>query len=299
MSAVISISTGQSYGVARVCRVWGLSRSSMYRDLKPSPAEPAVRRRPGPQGPMSDTELVEEIKQVITDSPFYGEGHRKVWARLRYKGTRTSKARVLRLMRENGLCAKSSHGAAHGPRAHDGTIIPDTIDEMWGTDMTATLLSTGRQVAVFIAVDHCSAGCVGIHAARRGTRFEALQPIRQGVRECFGAIGKEVAVGLTIRYDNGSQYISHDFQNEIEWLGAKSSPSFVRAPEGNGCAERFIRTLKENLLWVRTFDTIEELQAALQKFREDYNEHWLIQRHGHRSPSQFRRDAMDKIPVAA
>jgi hypothetical protein len=58
---------------------------------------------------------------------------------------------------------------------------------MWGTDMTATLLSTGRQVAV----DHCSAGCVGIHAAIRGTRFEALQPIRQGVRECFGAIGTD------------------------------------------------------------------------------------------------------------
>ncbi len=51
---------------------------------------------------------------------------------------------------------------------------------MWGTDMTATLLSTGRQVAVLVAVDHCSAGCVGIHAAIRGTRFEALQPIRQG-----------------------------------------------------------------------------------------------------------------------
>lgn len=170
---------------------------------------------------------------------------------------------------------------------------------MWGTDMTATLLSTGRQVAVLVAVDHCSAGCVGIHAAIRGTRFEALQPIRQGVRECFGACATDVAAGLTIRHDNGSQYISHDFQNEIAWLGAKSSPSLVRAPEGNGCAERFIRTLKENLLWITTFNTMEELQAALQKFKDDDNEHWLIQRHGHRSPNQFRRDAMDKIPTAA
>ena len=299
MSAVILISTGKSYGVSRVCRVWGLSRSSVYRDLQPAPPAPPARRRPRPQGPMSDAELVEEIKQVITDSPFYGEGHRKVWARLRYKGTRASKARVLRLMRENGLCAKPCHGAAHGPRAHDGTIIPDTIDEMWGTDMTATLLNTGQQVAVFIATDYCSAICVGIHAAVRGARFEALQPIRQGVRECFGAVGKDVAGGLTIRHDNGSQYISHDFQNEIAWLGAKSSPSFVRAQEGNGCAERFIRTLKKNLLWVTTFDTIEDLQAALQKFKDDYNEHWLIQQHGHHSPNQFRRDRLDKIPDAA
>ena len=148
MSAVISISTGKSYGVSRVCRIWGLSRSSVYRDLKPSPAEPLVRRRPGPQGPMSDAALVEKIKQVITDSPFHGEGHRKVWARLRYKSIRTSKARVLRLMRENGLCAKPCHGAAQGPRAHDGTIIPDSIDEMWGKDMTGTILGTARRVAL-------------------------------------------------------------------------------------------------------------------------------------------------------
>ncbi len=74
---------------------------------------------------------------------------------------------------------------------------------------------------------------------------------------------------------------------------------FVRAPEGNGCAERFIRTLKENLLRVRTFETIEELQKALQEFKNDYNEHWLVQRVGHRSPNQFRRDDMDKIQAAA
>ena len=210
MSAVILISTSKSYGVSLLCRVWGRSRASVYRDLHPAPPEPPVRRCPGPQGPMTDVDLVEAISRVITDSPFYGEGHRKVWARLRYKGIRTSKARVLRLMRENGLCAKPCQGPTHGPRAHDGTIIPDNIDEMWGTDMTGTLLGTGRQVAVFVAVDHCSAGCVGIHAAIRDTRFKARQPIRQGVRECCGAVGKNVAAGLTIR---------HDFQNEIAWLG--------------------------------------------------------------------------------
>jgi transposase InsO family protein len=41
--------------------------------------------------------------------------------------------------------------------------------------------------------------------------------------------------------------------------------------EGNGCAERFIRTLKENLLWVRSFDTIEQLRQALLEFRNTYN----------------------------
>ena len=130
---------------------------------------------------------------------------------------------------------------------------------MWGTDMTATVTVQHGQVAVFVAVDHCSAECSRLHAALEGTRNEALEPVRQGVKARFGALGRDVAAGLSLRHDHASQYMAHDFRNEIGWLGITSSPAFVRAPEGNGCAERFIRTLQENLLWVRTFETVEEL----------------------------------------
>ena len=58
------------------------------------------------------------------------------------------------------------------------------------------------------------------------------------------------------------------FQDELAFLGAGSSPTFVRGPEGNGCAERFIRTLKENLLWVQTFDTVKQLRLASLDFRK-------------------------------
>ena len=129
------------------------------------------------------------------------------------------------------------------------------------TDLTTTITGEG-QVAVFVAVDHCSAECIGIHAARRATRFEALEPIRQGVRRCFGGFAQGIGRGLAVRHDHGSQYMSDAFQKELAFLGIESSPAFVRAPEGNGCAERFIRTLKENLLWVRTFDTVEELRRG-------------------------------------
>ena len=256
---------------------------------------------------MPDGALVEAIRRVLADSPFHGEGHRKVWARLRHAGLRTSKERVRRLMREHGLSAASRVGRPRGPHAHDGTIIPDRIDAMWGTDMTAAVTTEHGQVAVFVAVDHRSAECVGIHAAPRGTRHEALEPIRQGVVERFAAVAEDAAQGLRVRHDHGSQFMAHDFQREIAWLGATSSPAFVRAPEGNGCAERFIRTLKENpassagqaLLWVRTFRTVEELRLALLAFKQTYNEHWPIERHGHRSPAQLRRDQIDRQPMAA
>jgi putative transposase len=287
MSQAASPSTGKHYGLARVCRVWGVARSSVYWH-RHAPAEP--RGRPGPVGPCTDDELVLHIRRLLEASPFPGEGYRKAWARLRYEGIRTSPRRVLRLMRAHGLLAPTRHGHPHGPKAHDGTIITERVDTMWGTDMTTTFTRQDGQVAIFIAVDHCSAECVGIHAALHGTRFEALEPIRQGVRTHFGAFGQDAAQGLRLRHDHGSQYMSHVFQEELRFLGIASSPAFVREPEGNGCAERFIRTLKENLVWLKTFDTVEDLRLALHEFRRQYNETWLIGRHGYKTPAQVRQE---------
>ena len=181
------------------------------------------------------------VRRVLEASPFHGEGYRKVWAKLRVEGRRTSKERVRRLMREHDLQAPQRAGHAHGPKAHDGTITTEAPDVMWGTDMTATVTVAEGPAFVFVAVDHCTAECIGLHAAKRGTRFEG-------------------------------------------------SPSFVREPEGNGVAERFIRTLKENLLWVRSFATIEELRLALLAFKRTYNEQWMLEKYDYRSPAQVRRD---------
>jgi putative transposase len=132
-------------------------------------------------------------------------------------------------MRENGLLAPTRIGSARGPRSHDGTIIPDT-GRHWGTDLTAAWTEQGP-AAVFIALDHCSAACVGIHAAARATRFEALEPIRQGVRRHFGGMARDSARGLAVRHDHGSRYMSDHFQKELAFLGIESSPAFVRSPE--------------------------------------------------------------------
>ncbi len=141
MSRALSPSSGKSYGLARVCRIWRQARANVYRHRHPVPQ--SIRPRPGPVGPMSDPALLERIRGVLSGSPFHGEGHRKVWARLRIGRVRTSLRRVLRLMRENDLSAPERVGRLRGPRNHDGTIIPDTLDTMWGTDMTTTWTAEG------------------------------------------------------------------------------------------------------------------------------------------------------------
>jgi transposase InsO family protein len=130
-------------------------------------------------------------------------------------------------------------------------------------------------------------------------RASSLEPIRQGVTRHFGGVGPGVARGLTLRHDHGSNYMADDFQSEIECFGIISSPAFVRQPEGNGVAERAFRTLKEQLLWVRHFTTVEELRQALAAFAADYNASWLRQRHGYKTPDQIRAEQKALEPEAA
>jgi transposase InsO family protein len=297
MSHTVSPSSNKPYGVARVSSIWGLARSSFYaaRERQQYPREPQKR---GPKV-HSDEQLLTLIRQLLDKPVFTGEGYRKIWARLRHQGVRTSKDRVLRLLRDNHLLSPSRQPDAARGNPHDGTIIPEASNQMWGTDATATFTHEEGTVTVFAAIDHYSADCVGIHAVKKATRFEALEPIRQGVREHFGTFSGGSAAGLCLRHDHGSVYMSDDFQTEIRFVGMESSPAFVRQPEGNGCIERFFRTLKEQLLWVTSFRNLEELRVALIEFRDRYNHHWILHRLRYRTPAQARHDSLIDLRVAA
>ena len=281
----------------RVCKILGASRATLYRRRRP---RLAVAKR-GPKTSLSDAGLADAVRDALEDRAkhgFVGEGHRKVLAQLRFTGIRVGRPRLLRVMREHELLAPTRPSRRRGPYVHDGRISTDLPDQMWGTDATMAHTRAGW-AWVFIAVDHCTSECIGIHSARPGTRYEALEPIYQGVREHFGDVADGVAAGLKIRHDHGSQYISNAFQGELEFLGIESSPSFIGAPEGNGVAERFIRTLKEQLLWLQVFDDVEHLRQELLDFRERYNAHWMVEKHGHASPSEARRKLLSGPQAAA
>jgi putative transposase len=138
MTRTTSASTQSCYPVAALCRVWKFPRATLYRhrSVDTTPARPARRR--GPQGACSDAELLAKIEAVIEASPFNGEGYRKVWARLRADGVRTAMRRVRRIMGENSLLA-SQRPVDREEHPHDGTIMTDRVDQMWGTDMTQTV----------------------------------------------------------------------------------------------------------------------------------------------------------------
>ena len=269
--------------LATVCRVTGAARSTIYH--RRSRGE-QLHVRPGPRTEISDDELTNKIGQVITECPFAGEGHRKVRARLRRDhDVRASKHRVLRLMRRAGLLAPQRATRRRTPRPHDGRITSDAPNERWGTDATMAWTRTDGWVWVFVVVDHYTdeAWC---HVAKIGNRFAALQPIYDAVIDRFGCLGPDIARGIKLRHDWGSQYRAFHFLGSIAWLGIADDAAYVGEPECNGVAERFIRTLKEQCLWAELYDDVDGLRQAVAGFTELYNTTWLIERLGHQTPRE-------------
>jgi len=286
MSAAVSPVTTRRYGVKRVCEVLECARSSFYWGRR-VPIEPAGRRGPKPR--WSDEELLEWIRRDLERSPFHGEGHRKVWARLKIiDGVRVSRKRLLRVMRENQLL--SPYRVAQRPEAsHLGHITTEAPDLMWGTDATKVVTVEDGYVWLFATVDHCHSECMGWHVSTSGSRFEALQAVSMGVTEVFGGVGPDTARGLKLRMDHGTQYLSDHFLNQIRFWGIAPSFAFVSEPETNGVVERFFRTLKEQAIYGRIFRNVEEVRAAVAKFVHDYNHHWRPEKLGFMTPAEYRR----------
>jgi hypothetical protein len=234
---------------------------------------------------MCDEELLVAIRREIDDSPFVGEGHKKICARLRQRGIHTSRKRVLRLTREAGLLAPTPQVRKRSTRLHVGKITVEVPDTLWATDATEAHTRQDGRCAVFVIVDHAS-GELWFDAAPRMDRWAAADLLREVTTERFGGIDAAIAAGLALRYDGGPCFRSDHYQAEIDFLGIARSPAFHYEPETNGCAEKAIQTLKEQLLWIEPFDTLDELRTRVRRFGRDFNEHWLLERHGYRTPRQ-------------
>ena len=302
MAEAISPATGRRYGIARVCRVWDVARSSFYAAraavAEERPQRPGGRR--GPKPATSDADLLAAIRADLAHSPWSGEGHRKVWARLRVMdGLRVARKRVLRLMRENMLL--SPHRARPRPEeAHDRKIVTEAPNVMWAIDGTQIPTVHDGRVWLFGVAEHWNAELVGWHVTKQGTRHEALQAMSMAVSQQFGHLGRDAARGLALRHDHGSAFMSEDFQRQVKAWGMTPSYAFVAQPETNGVIERLFRTFKEQVVYGHIFQTIEEVRDAVRAFVARYNTEWLVEKNGLASPTAARERWMaDNLKAAA
>jgi transposase InsO family protein len=300
MGQMVSAFTGRPSGIQRVCQGWEQPRSTVsVRPARASrPTGPPTRRGPTPAVP--DDALLALIRADLAASPFSGEGHRKVWARLRFvQGLPVSRKRVLRVMRAHQLLSPR-RGRQGTPHPHDGTITTTAPNLIWGTDGAKVYPLDEGWGWAFVAVDHWNAECVGWPVTKRGDRYAALDPLAQGLTALFGSVDADAARGLVVRMDHGTQYLSAHFVHQLRVGGITPSFAFVAAPETNGVVERFIRPLKEQAIYGRVFRTAAEVRAAIATFVTAYNPHWLVEKNGFRSPTRIREAWIAAaLPVAA
>jgi putative transposase len=239
-------------------------------------------RRPSAAVTVRNEAILERIRLLKAEHPFWG--YRRVWAHLRYVDhLDVNKKRVLRLMRQHGLLvtantrlrAKRTSGRPK-PRA-------DRPNQWWGIDMTKVMTASGWSYLV-IVLDWHTKKIVGHHCGQTATAGEWLAALDQGLNRQFPQGVRDHS--LHLMSDNGSQPTSLRFMKACSHLGIHQTFTSYNNPKGNADTERMIRTLKEELVWLREWADPYELSAALSRWIEEYNANYLHSALGYQPPNR-------------
>lgn len=254
-----------------------------------------VKRRRSESRIQSDKDLAKDIGRIKGEHPFWG--YRRVNAWLRYREGRTINAkRVHRVMKENGLlCPRKGlrKSADRTPKEKPRAI---RINQYWGTDMTKIYIEKFGWVYIVVVLDWFSKKLVGLDVNYRSRSAEWLKALDQAVNSRFpyGVKGQ----GLKLVSDNGCQPTSIAFQNYCAVTGIEQIYTSFNNPKGNADTERVIRTMKEELLWLREWESPEQVQEALNRWIHQYNADYLHSAHGYRSPDEVEGLIVAKGAVA-
>jgi putative transposase len=229
-----------------------------------------------------NTPIVQRIRQIKAEHPFWG--YRRVWAHLRFiDGLVINQKRVLRLMRAHELTVKPNQKLKAKRLSTRPKPRPDRPHQWWGIDMTKVMTETGWGYVV-IALDWYSKKIVGHYAGSRATTQHWLAAVDRALNQQFpdGVRGHD----LHLMSDNGSQPTSVRFMQVCSQLGIHQAFTSYNNPKGNADTERMIRTMKEELLWLREWSSVGELTAAVDRWIDWYNDHYLHSALGYRPPNR-------------
>lgn len=242
-----------------------------------------------------DQELANRICRIKEEHPFWG--YRRVWAWLRRKeGLKINDKKVYRIMKEKALLCPRKGLRKSALREIRAKPRASRSNEYWGTDMTKIYIEKQGWAYLVVVLDWFSKKIVGMNVAPRSRSTEWLQALNQAVNERFpfGVKGN----GLHLVTDNGCQPTSIAFQDYCASTGIEQIYTSYNNPRGNAETERVIRTMKEELLWLREWSSFDEIEKAVESWVKDYNANYLHSAHGYRSPEEVEAMAEVKSAVA-
>lgn len=263
--------------ILQLCDLLDVSRSWYYERDDQAEDDP------------QDIALRDEIERIILEFPGYG--YRRVTRELGRRAWRVNHKRVLRIMREESLLCQikkrfvivttnSRHGFPVYPNVLAGVTL-SAPDQAWVADFTYIRL---RSAFVYLAciLDAFSRRCVGWHLSREMNTQMTSRALQHAIAE------RHPSPGLIHHSDRGVQYASHDYIAQLEAIEAQISMSAVGNPYDNAKAESFFKTLKQEEVYLKEYNSFADAEQNLTTFIEKvYNEKRLHSSLGYLPPAEF------------
>jgi transposase InsO family protein len=269
--------THPELSLQQLCEMFEISRSWYYEHLKQ------------PENDVEEVALRDQIEQIILE--FSGYGYRRVTHALARQGCRVNHKRVLRIMREESLLChlKKRFVIATTNSHHRFPVYPNVLagvvltapDQAWVADLTYIRL---RSAFVYLAciLDAFSRRCVGWHLSREMTTQLTLAALKHAIAQ------RRPQPGLIHHSDRGVQYASYEYVEQLQQIGAQISMSSVSNPYDNAKAESFFKTLKQEEVYLKEYDSFADAEANLAVFLEQvYNKKRLHSSLGYVPPAEF------------
>jgi putative transposase len=263
--------------VQGLCEMFELSRSWYYEHLKQ------------PEDDAEEIALRDQIEQIILE--FSGYGYRRVTHALARQGWQVNHKRVLRIMREESLLChlKKRFVIATTNSRHHFPVYPNMLagvvlerpDQAWVADLTYIRL---RSAFVYLAciLDAFSRRCVGWYLSREMTTQMTLTALKHAI------VQRRPQPGLIHHSDRGVQYASYEYIEQLQQIGAQISMSSVSNPYDNAKAESFFKTLKQEEVYLKEYESFADAEANLAVFIEMvYNTKRLHSSLGYLPPAEF------------
>jgi putative transposase len=294
---VAQVSRDTDFGkapVVLVCAVFGLSRAAYYAAQRalaapaaaePIPTPPPSLRLVAPTQTVVAVDVLREAIQAIAEAhPAWGV--RKVHAMLRRKPyeVRTSRKRVWALMRDMKLCFPAGARPGEVPR---GTVAVALPNRLWATDLTTVWTEEDGLVAIVPVIDCGCRSLLELRVTKSQESPAILSAVTAALVDNFDTPAG-VPEGLGLRTDHGPQYTGADCDELCKRWNVDHTLAPVGRPTGNAVAERVIRTMKEECLWLRDWKSLAEVQAGLDAWRRMYNEERPHQSLHWNTPSEVR-----------
>jgi transposase InsO family protein len=284
--------------VSLLCTTFDLSRAAYYAD---------ARRQRGEAAPLNDCKVVAlprrprhtsaelvllRIREVLERDTSTAWGVRKVWATLRREGLKVSRRRVHALMRAHGLVLARDSEPGEPARGH--VIVPEPNRRI-ATDLTTVWTRRDGVVALVPTID-CGDRTAVIEVTKDQHGPAVLASVEAKLVAAFG-VPENVPDGVELRTDHGPQYTGADCDALCARWKLEHTFAPVGRPTGNAVVERFIRTLKEELIWLRDWDSADELRAAIATWLHHYLHHRPHQALKWQTPIERRAERL-AAPIA-